>query len=285
MPLSQPLTSTNVTVNVVDRVKRKEKSYREPIEKNHDCSFVLAETLRKDGEIEKVLMQAADGMDESFQQELRDFLNQQRERLKQVSVQNVKNAREIDTFMGALDMIRAEAVNNNNNNNEPPNYDELVTTKMEQTRATRANMQLDIQDERMCREIRRALGEKEDRRRARRGRNNDEESDDEELEIVNDGGVSLKCPITSQWFEEPIKSKSCNHTYSKAGLIGILGSGARATCKCPWPGCPNQQLSLAQCEPDRQMEMKVKKQRRREERETQIRLTQAAGVDSDDEEL
>ena len=56
----------------------------------------------------------------------------------------------------------------------------------------------------------------------------EEEDSEEEMETQDDGDTdivlghvqkSLHCPLTKKYFEEPVTSKTCNHSYSKAAIL------------------------------------------------------------------
>jgi SUMO ligase MMS21 Smc5/6 complex component len=149
---------------------------------------------------------------------------------------------------------------------------------MQQYSAAQAGSQLNIHDEKFCREIRSSLGIKEHASRGKKG-----DDSDEELEVLRNpaGTQSLKCPITAMLYEEPLRNKVCGHVYSKEGIVQMLR--ARQT-RCPVAGCRNGVVTMEQLEEDMETAMKVKRQRRREETERQQRASQAI-YDSEDEEV
>lgn len=257
----------------VDRICEKESSYREGIAKNHAASKLLAEVLAIDGELSNA-MQAA--TDPSARQEIEASIQEQRERLQKIAEKNVMNSRAVDSFIGALSAVRTQ-VQSTPETEEPLDYERIIQDKMQQYSASQAGSQLNIHDEKFCREIRSSLGIKE---RASRGRKGDDS--DEELEVIPNkaGTQSLKCPITTMLYEEPVRNKVCGHVYSKAGIMQQLR--ARQT-RCPVAGCRNRQVTKEQLEEDMETAMKVKRQRRREETERQQRVSQAIYDDSDDE--
>lgn len=62
-----------------------------------------------------------------------------------------------------------------------------------------------------------------------RVREDDEESSEEEGSGDEEGDLvvgqvdkSLKCPITKVYFEEPVTSQVCKHSYSKAAIIAHI---------------------------------------------------------------
>ena len=50
----------------------------------------------------------------------------------------------------------------------------------------------------------------------------DEGGMEEEGLVVEQVDKSLKCPITKAYFEEPVTSKVCKHSYSKAAIIAQI---------------------------------------------------------------
>ncbi|SAM00862.1 hypothetical protein [Absidia glauca] len=61
--------------------------------------------------------------------------------------------------------------------------------------------------------------------------------DDDDDVVIAATKKSLKCPLTTTWFENPVTSKSCKHTFSKAAIIGLLERTLSPTVVCPMPGC------------------------------------------------
>lgn len=258
----------------VDRIIGKENSYREGIAKNHAASKILAEMLAIDGELSNS-MQAA--TDPSTRQEIEASIQEQRERLQKISEKNVVNSRNVDAFIGALSAVRTQ-VQSTPETAEPLDYERIIQDKIQQYSAAHAGSQLNIHDEKFCREIRSSLGIKEHASRGKKG-----DDSDEELEVLRNPAStqSLRCPITAMLYEEPLRNKVCGHVYSKAGIMQMLRS--RQT-KCPVAGCRNGVVTMEQLEEDVETAMKVKRQRRREETERQQRASQAI-CDSDEEEV
>lgn len=259
----------------VDRIREKESSYRDGIAKNQAASKLLAEMLAIDGELSNAIQAATDP---SARQEIETSIQEQRERLQKIAEKNVMNSRNVDAFIGALSAVRTQ-VQSNPETEEPLDYERIIQDKMQQFTAAHAGTQLNIHDEKFCREIRSSLGIKDHASRAKNG-----DDSDEELEVLRHpaGTQSLKCPITASLYEEPLRNKVCGHVYSKAGIMQMLR--ARQT-NCPVAGCRNRQVTMEQLEDDMETAMKVKRQRRREETERQQRASQAIYDDSDEEVL
>ncbi|KAH8551270.1 zinc-finger of the MIZ type in Nse subunit-domain-containing protein [Umbelopsis sp. PMI_123] len=73
---------------------------------------------------------------------------------------------------------------------------------------------------------------------------NDEEmplSEDENLDediIVGRAKQSLKCPLTTVYFENPVMSKQCKHNFSYHAILQLFPRNGQPI-NCPIPGCSN----------------------------------------------
>ncbi|KAI8377853.1 zinc-finger of the MIZ type in Nse subunit-domain-containing protein [Radiomyces spectabilis] len=54
--------------------------------------------------------------------------------------------------------------------------------------------------------------------------------------VIGATKLALKCPLTTTWFEEPLTSKLCKHTFSKAAIMALL-KRSHGSVECPIPGC------------------------------------------------
>lgn len=82
-----------------------------------------------------------------------------------------------------------------------------------------------------------------------------DEVEDEEISVAG-GKISLKDPISLNYFVEPMKSRRCNHVYEKEHILVALaqeGSGNQ----CPVSGCSNR-MSSRDLVPDEMMTIRVK---------------------------
>lgn len=59
---------------------------------------------------------------------------------------------------------------------------------------------------------------------------------DHTTHITQDDRFALKCPITQQLYEKPMKNRNCQHVYSQAGIFQALKNKQQA--RCPVPGKP-----------------------------------------------
>jgi len=120
------------------------------------------------------------------------------------------------------------------------------------------------------------LGEENTKKRKK---GDDSDSDLEVVEDENNAEAELKCPIVGTLFEEPMKSKKCQHVFSKAGLDQWFRRGVR---QCAVPGCRQKKLEKKDFEPDREMELKIERFMKREEKRKR-RERQRAAEDSEDD--
>ncbi|KAK6459643.1 zinc-finger of the MIZ type in Nse subunit-domain-containing protein [Scheffersomyces xylosifermentans] len=103
----------------------------------------------------------------------------------------------------------------------------------------------------------------------------DEEENDEDEELnVSGGKISLKDPLSLNYFEDPVSSSKCKHTYDKDTITLHLNSGHS---ECPIDGC-SRSLSTADLKEDKIMLLRVKvfksrEKRARKENETTERIS------------
>lgn len=270
--------------NTVGSIQRKENEYKEGIQISRQNSNFLAETLGKDGEIEKAMIQAAEGMNEEVTKEIYSFLQEQRERLKNIAIRNVEKEREIIAFIQSLNVIRDRVATSQENEGDIQNYEQSITLTMEDEKTKQQSHMENISDTKEYRELCELVGEKLPKRQSKKKRGQQDDDSDSDIEIENRGGTNLKCPMTAAWFEEPLRSKLCGHVYSKVPIYSYIGN--HSVKRCPVAGCNNNQLNKAQLEHDRVTEMKVAKAKRAVEKAKQLRSSQAAGInDSDNDEM
>jgi len=105
-------------------------------------------------------------------------------------------------------------------------------------------------------------------------------SKDGEIEFVgNHSSEKFKCPITRSSTPPFMKNRTCNHTYSKIGIMDAIQRG-RGSCACPVAGC-TQTVTRSTLVRDRDTEEAVKawddKERIREKKRTRL-------IKSDDED-
>lgn len=92
---------------------------------------------------------------------------------------------------------------------------------------------------------------------------------DDDLEIVQDAvALSDKCDITGIKMAEPMRSKKCNHVFSKQGLIQWFRISNRTKCPaaaCRMDGTRGNKLKLSDFVPDHDFFQRVEESQRRAE--------------------
>lgn len=254
-------------IHVANMAINKENDYKQGPKGMQVRANMTAELLTAGGDIENFLMEADPDNAESF-------LLAQRNRLKAIAEGNAKQMDEIENFVQAVKDVRSDIQRQNQGSaaagengeeaaagaDEAPDYERSIQDAIEKVRESKESNpnHASIEDHEMVLSLREKLGEKV----KKRSRNDD----DDDLEIVNNVGSddvhALKCPITGMFFEDPVRSKVCGHTYDRKGLNQLFSM--RKT-KCPIPGCSNNGLSLSQVEVDDEMKLKVRRHKTREE--------------------
>lgn len=99
------------------------------------------------------------------------------------------------------------------------------------------------------------------------------DADSDDLEMAG-GKISLRDPLSLDYYVEPYISRKCLHVFSKSTIYEYLdGTNARRQENCPVDGC-NATLSLNDMQPDliMQLRMKVYRKKGREQRENIERI-------------
>ena len=255
-------TSGSSALLAAQRVIDSEDTYRSSVRRLHATSKILAKYLAPvDGDLRNV-SEGDDNIENCFEE--------CRIRLKGISDGNVKKMKEIDYFVEAVRDVKNDMTRRQQDESEDDavDYEAAIHSAVERIREKDAITPDQIDHDPMVIELRTTLGEKV-------------KSDDDDLEIMNnrDETHALKCPITATFFEDPVKNKVCGHTYSKSGLQQMLKNRKRG---CPVAGCSNNNLGLAQVEPDDEMRMRVNRLRKREE---QAKKKRALEDEADEEEM
>ena len=257
------------SILALNQIAAKEQAYKDAIKRNHTHSKVMSESFfSKDGDAHEACLKA---VGEDQQEDLIQAFQEQRNRLIKVAETNVENMRNVNAFIGTLNQSIRPRIEQQKEGEAPLDYEQLILEKMQEYRQAQKDSELDMKDEQFVREIKTALG-------LENASANDDKDDD--LQVVSRGSSeTLKCPIMGSYFEEPVKSSVCGHTYSKKGILNHL----RTNRKCPVAGCSNNDITQAQLEPDYETEMKVRRQRRKSDHEKAQRMTQEVLDDSDEE--
>ncbi|KAJ2511393.1 hypothetical protein GGI11_005127 [Coemansia sp. RSA 2049] len=93
-----------------------------------------------------------------------------------------------------------------------------------------------------------------------------EEGEDEDEDLVISGArLTCRCPLTATWLIDPVTSKACGHSFSKAAITDYVRSKG-GSCVCPSVGCRST-VGLRDLFPDKVLERKVANRLRRLEEE------------------
>lgn len=94
---------------------------------------------------------------------------------------------------------------------------------------------------------------------------------------------SLKCPITLQLLEKPVRNAGCPHVYSLEAIRQLIRHGGVEGIKCPVSGC-EAEVSMASVREDKSMARRVREERERIELEREVggRDVQEVGDESMD---
>ncbi|KAL7476567.1 hypothetical protein ACHAW6_002424 [Cyclotella cf. meneghiniana] len=258
MPPRQSTSRSGSALLAATRAIESEDQYRRSVNKLQARTLILADHLIPGDGLETTL----DAKDDD---DMREFLLDCRNRLKQIAEGNVTRMYEIDYFVEAVKEVKADVLRrqqtDNGGDEHAIDYEAAIHSAIERIRERSQNdrNRVPIEKHPMSIELRTRLGEKIN-----------SSEDDDDLEIVNrtDDVHALKCPITGMLFEDPVKNKVCHHTYSRQGLQQLL-KNKKSTC--PVAGCSNRTLSLQQVEDDEVMTMKVNRFKKREEQEKKKR--------------
>ncbi|CAM9509251.1 unnamed protein product [Ectocarpus fasciculatus] len=85
--------------------------------------------------------------------------------------------------------------------------------------------------------------------------------DDDDIMVPNDNRVSLKCPLTSSTFVDPVKNTVCGHTYGKKAILNHIRVGTKNGANSDGVSCPvaacNHKVLKANLAPDKDMMRRV----------------------------
>ncbi|KAF9935372.1 hypothetical protein FBU30_003162 [Linnemannia zychae] len=88
----------------------------------------------------------------------------------------------------------------------------------------------------------------------------DEDDDDMEIMVTGDGNSvqSLKCPLTTNFLEDPVTSAMCKHSFSSAAIRALIQARPHHSV-CPVHGC-NRPITLEMLQPNKALARKVARQ-------------------------
>ncbi|KAI1321489.1 hypothetical protein EDD11_005180 [Mortierella claussenii] len=91
------------------------------------------------------------------------------------------------------------------------------------------------------------------------GGGDDDEDDDMEIVVTSDTSVqSLKCPLTTNFLEDPVTSSLCKHSFSRVAVVSFIQT-QRGQTMCPVHGC-NRVLTMNLLQPNKALARKVARQ-------------------------
>ena len=85
-------------------------------------------------------------------------------------------------------------------------------------------------------------------------------SQDDDI-VINQEIQSLKCPVTLQLLEKPVKNVNCPHVYSLDAIKELVRQGG-GRCQCPVSGC-QAEVTMQRVREDKVMARKVREERSR----------------------
>jgi hypothetical protein len=242
-------------------------TYRSGIRTNHELAMSFAASLQD--------MALGDA---ELEDELHEFIMEQKLRIMKTSEQNALLDRKLNAFLDALSSVQKEF---DQSSGVECDFEAVLSCKIME--ATEQQPHFQPQESAMVQELQAALGI----------RNTElKEEEEEDLQVLpthsNNHG-SLKCPISGGILVNPVRSQDCNHVYSRDALEQYVAQsntrGSKNKCKCPVAGCTNMTLSLKSCEPDSVAAMAVKRYQRKQAQEQEILLSQAADGESDEDAI
>lgn len=95
----------------------------------------------------------------------------------------------------------------------------------------------------------------------------DDYNDSDEELVIEQEKISYKCPLTKQYFEHPVTSSKCGHSFEKSAIILVLNRGQHK--KCPVSAC-NHDIIIKDLKPDPQLAARAIAQKNREIKESQL---------------
>ena len=250
--------SIRAAVQTANHIRNRHADMRSGIQTSHDMAINFASSLQDI---------ALD--DPALEEELKDFMMEQKLRLVKAAEQSVALDRKIDAFEVALATVTTSL----QQNRQEEDYEALLASEI--ASATNSQPPINVQHAPKVRELRGALDLQI----------TGDDDEEEELQVLTSSGTqSLKCPFSGAIFQDPVRNKVCKHVYSRASLEQMLAQGkGKRNHTCPVVGCSNRNLTLASCEPDRNTAMAVKRHERKQAHQQELRMSQAANVDSDGE--
>ena len=235
-------SSIGILANVADH---QERQYQEYIEDNETMATGMAMRLARNQQCEGFLGE--------------EFADECREKLKALASDNISKQRQLTAYVSAIKAVieQATAVDTENqdpNSNTSNEFKDQMEVEYSRALQTIANESVEITQEPNYLKLCKQLGEDQN------------QEEDDELAIVDNGvGDSfnkLKCPLTMALMEDPVRSKVCQHSYSRNAMYQHLRTTKHT--KCPVPGCINNKMTMNELEDDTETKMRVRRYKKRE---------------------
>jgi len=275
-----------VMTTILNTMASKKGDYKEGVVKNHSLCMGLADRVAVGGSLENDLLAAIQGEeggeDLMPKEQIQQFLAEQRNRLKALTERNVEREGKIDDFVGAITQLKQKVANDDDEDlyKDGTQTETIIQELMKEQENSRKKARTDPKDSDMFRALCDRMGEKVD---TGKGGVDDDDDDIEVIRNNNDNGAELKCPVTAMMYENPVKSTTCGHVFSKAGIEHIMGKKGR--CACPVSGCNNTNMTMAELKDDLITENFVKRAKRKQAAEQEHKIkSQAFDMDDDDED-
>ena len=289
--------TTNASISVLANVAdHQEKQYKRRIEQNETMGMGIAMRLAKGEQFEELFGT--------------EFTGECREKLKVLARENVTKERQLKAYVSAIRVVietatttamNATNTNNNNNNenneNQDPEHSNTTTTDTSNNNNNNSNEfkeQMETEFAKALQSIERdsvtitqepsylglckQLGDFDHQ-------NKQDEDEDDELAVVHNTDETnanntnkFKCPLTMTYFDDPVRSKVCKHSFSRNAIYEHL----RRSKKCPVPGCVNSSMGMAELEDDFETKMRVHRFKKRES--ASKRVAQSARIFDDDDD-
>jgi E3 SUMO-protein ligase NSE2 len=257
--------SIKAAAHTANTIRSHSTTYRTGIRTNHELAMNFAASLQD--------MALGDA---ELEEELNQFIMEQKLRIMKNAEQNCLLERQVDAFLEALSNVQEEL----NQSSAECDFETILSSKLIQ--ATEKQPPFQPQESPLVQELQTALGLQ----------NTDLKEEEEELQVLpthSNNLSSLKCPISGGILVDPVRSQVCNHVYSKEALEQYVAQnhkrGPKSKCKCPVVGCTNTKLTLKSCESDSRTAMAVKRYQRKQAQEQEILLSQAADAESDEDNI
>ena len=270
---------------ILNTMASKEGDYKSSLITNQDLLKSTAHRMAINGSLESdLLTMIKGGSDEEDnimpEDDIKSFMEEQRQRIKNLAEQNALRERKIDNFIGAINQLKVKVATDGaaELNQGGAKYESVIADLMQQEEDSHP---MDAKNSKMYIDICDKLGEKVKRP------GNPAGDDDDDIEVVRNNTATeqnYKCPMTSALMEDPVKNKVCGHIYSREGIHAWMKS-KRNDHPCPVPGCTNTRVTPDQLEDDAYMARMVKRHKRQLDKETEQRaMSQAHDFESDEDD-